>query len=163
VSNRGIIAGAVLDGTDWKLPAVVQSFGNGANTVTSATFAVLPTTTCSASMTNPHPSARLLVMAEYGAWLIGNTTTGDIRACLSVSGSVSISAGLGGGTGGPVGWGEVLYHTALGYQQRKAMCTYELPVSASAATFDFYAMRNGSGTVKCDFPTIRLIPLRYLY
>lgn len=162
MSNRGIIAGAVLDGTDWKLPAVATGYGNGANAVTSSTFAVLPTTTCSASMTNPHPFARLLVMAEYGAWMKGNTST-DVRGCLNVSGSLVISAGLGGGNGGPVGWGEVLYQTNARYNQHKAMCTYELPVSASAATFDFYAMRSGANTTACDFPTIRITPLRYLY
>jgi hypothetical protein len=163
MGNRGIIAGSVLDGTDWKLPAVVQSFGNGANTVTASAFSVLPTTTCSASITNPHPSARLLVMVTYGAWLIGNGATGDIRVCPNASGSLAISAGLSGGNGGAVGWGEVLYQTATGYNQRSATITYELPVSASAAVFDIYAYRNGAGTVKCDFPTLRIVPLRYLF
>lgn len=161
MKNRGILAGAVVDGTDWKLPAIVSAHGNGSNTVTSASFAVLPTTTVSAAMTNPHPFAKLLVLAEYGAWMIGNGATGDVRACLNVSGSLVVTPGIGGG--GPIGWGEVLYQQTTLIAQRHAMCTYELPVSATAATFAMYAMRNGSGTVNCNFPTIRLTPLRYLY
>lgn len=161
MSNRGILAGAVVDGTDWALPSVSSAFGNGTNTITSATFAVLPTTTCSTTMTNPHPFARLLAMAEYGAWMKGNSTTGDVRACLTVSGSLVVTSGIGGG--GPTGWGEVLYATATSYAQHRAMCTFELPVSGTAATFDMYAMRNGSGTVVCDYPVIRITPLRYLY
>lgn len=161
MKNRGILAGAIVDGTDWKLPSIVTAFGNGTNTITSSTFAVLPTTTASASMTNPHPHAKLLVLAEWGAWLVGNSGTGDVRCCLQVSGSLVVAAGIGGG--GPVGWGEVLYQQATGTAQRHSACTYELPVSGSAATFDVYAMRNGSGTVNCNYPTIRLTPLRYLY
>jgi hypothetical protein len=161
VSNRGILAGAVVDGTDWKLPAVASAFGNGTNTVVASGFSVLPATTCSTTMTNPHPVARLLVLAEYGAWLIGNGATGDVRVCLDVTGSLLVNAGIGGG--GPIGWGEVLYATATSYQQHRAMCTYELPVSGTAATFAVYAMRNGSGTVKCDYPVVRITPLRYFY
>lgn len=161
MSNRGIRAGAVVDGTDWKLPSVASAFGNGVNTVTASGFAVLPTTTCSTTVTNPHPFARLLVLAEWGAWLIGNAGTGDVRVCLNVSGSLSVNAGIGGG--GPIGWGEVLYATGASYQQHRAACTYELPVSGTAATFAVYAMRQGSGTVKCDYPVVRITPLRYLY
>lgn len=160
MGDRGIRAGAVVDGTDWMLPDASTGYGSGANTITSATFAVLPTTTASASMTNPHPSARLLVRASYGAWMKGNTTTGDVRACLNVSGDLVVTAGIGGG--GPVGWGEVLFATATSYGQHRAMCTYEIPADGSA-TFAMYAMRNGTGTVVCDFPTIRITPLRYLY
>lgn len=161
MSNRGIIAGAVVDGTDWKLPAVASAFGNGTNTITASGFSVLPTNAASTTMTNPHPFARLLVLAEWGAWLIGNGATGDVRVCLNVTGSLIVNAGIGGG--GPIGWGEVLYATGASYQQHRAACTYELPVSATAATFAVYAMRNGSGTVRCDYPVARITPLRYLY
>ena len=159
MSNRGIMAGAEVDGTDWLLPAIVQVFGNGTNAVTSAGFAVLPTTTCTASMTNPHPRSRLLVMVSYGAWM-GAAAGSDVRACLDVSGSLVAGAGIGGG--GPVGWGEVLYAASAGSDQRHAMCTYELPVSGSAATFKTFALRTGAGATTCNYPTIRIVPVRYL-
>jgi hypothetical protein len=161
VSNRGIRAGSVVDATDWAMPARQTGYGNGANTVTASAFAALPTNTASCSITNPHPFAKLLVLVEYGAWMIGNTGTGQIYACPVVSGSITVTAGIGGG--GPIGWGEVLYETATSYHQHRASCPYELPASATAATFELQAYRNGSGTVKCDFPLIRVTPLRYVY
>jgi len=160
-NNRGVRGGARVDGTDWDIPAPTAAYGNGTNTITATGFSVLPTTTVSASMTNPHPFANLLIFAEYGAWMVGNGATGDCRACLNVSGSLTISPGIGGG--GPVGWGEVLYATLSTFQQKRAACTYELPPSATAATFALYAYRNGSGTVQCNYPVVRLTPLRYVF
>lgn len=157
--NNGIISGSLIDSVDWKLPAIATASGSGTNAVTSSTFAVLPTTTCSTTMTNPHPEARLLVMAEYGAWLSGNTST-DVRGCLNVSGSLVVTPGIGGD--GPVGWGEIIYSAALAYDQQHCMCTYILPISAVAATFAVHAMRTGVNATKFDYPTLRIIPLRYL-
>lgn len=161
MSNRGIIAGSVVDGTDWKLPNVASATGNGTNTITASDFAVLPTTTCSTSITNSHPIASMLVEVSYGAWLKGNSTTGDVRVGVNVSGSLVSVAGIGGG--GAVGWGEILYATSTTYGQHRAMCTYVLPPSATPATFAVHAYRNGSGTVVCDYPTLRVTPLRYVY
>lgn len=157
---KGIRAGAVVDGTDWKLPAVVQAYGNGSNTVSATTFAVLPTTTVTAQITNPHPFAQMLVMCEYGAWLTPGAAA-NVRIGIAVSGSIAISAGIG--NGGPIGWGEIPFAgTASTLGQHSAMCTYELPVSATAATFSMHAMREtANGTVA--FGTIRLTPLRFLF
>jgi hypothetical protein len=161
MSNRGIIGGGVVDGVDWTLPAVVSAHGNGTNNIAATTFAVLPSTTVSASMTNPHPRARLLVVVDYGAWLLGAAST-DVRACLNVSGSLTVTPGIGGG--GPVGWGEVLYASATtGQGQHSAMCTYLLPVSGTAATFALYAEKTGAGTPQCNYGTIMITPIRYVW
>jgi hypothetical protein len=111
-------------------------------------------------MTNPHPRAKLLVLAEYGAWLVGAAST-DVRACLDVSGSLTVLPGIGGG--GPVGWGEVLYASATGTGQHLACCTYELPVSGTAATFKMYAMKSGAGAPSCNYPVLQITPLRFIY
>lgn len=161
MSNRGIRAGAVVDGTDWKMPARVTGYGAGANSISASSFSVLPSFTASCSITNPHPFATLLVYAEYGAWLKGNGSTGDVRMCLSVSGGIIVTPGIGGG--GPVGWGEVLLATSTSYQQHRAACTYEIPAGVGSVTFSVYAYRNGTGTTACDFPVVRVTPLRYLY
>lgn len=157
--NRGLIGGAVVDSTDFNLPSIVTGYGNGTNAITSATFAALPSVGCSAAMTNPHPFAKLLVLVHYGAWMQGAAST-DVRGALSVSGSMTIDAGIGGG---PIGWGEILYTAASVYGQQKSVVTYELPASATAATFTFRALRTGAGATKCDYATIRIVPVRYLY
>jgi hypothetical protein len=157
--NRGILAGAVVDGTDWDLPGIVTAYGNGTNIVTAASFAVLPTNTCSASITNDHPFASLLILVEYGAWM--SAATGDVRATVSISGSVSSNAGISGS--GPAGWGEVLHIATPFYISRKAACTYEIPASATPATVTMESYRVGSGVTHVDYPTIRIIPLRFVY
>lgn len=158
--NRGVLGGAYLDSVDWALPAPASAHGNGTNNITSTSFAVLPTTTVSQAMTNPHPRAKLLVVVEYGAWLVGAAST-DVRASLVVTGSLSASAGIGGG--GAVGWGEVLFATATASAQHSSMVTFELPVSATAATFQVYAMKNGAGTPQCNYPTVSIVPVRFLF
>ena len=159
MSNRGIIGGGTVDGVDWLLPAVVKAYGSGTNNVTSTSFAVLPDTPVSASITNPHPRSKLLVIVDYAAWLIGAAAT-DVRASIVVSGSMAVSAGIGGS--GAVGWGEVLYATATSSGQHSSMVTLELPVSGSAATIALYAMKSGANTPACNYPTIQVTPLRYV-
>ena len=105
---NGVLAGSRVDGTDWLLPVVVTGHGNGGNVITAAAFTVLPTTTCTAAITNPHPTAPLLVLCTFGAWLT-SVAGSDVRCCPNVTGSVSISAGIG--CGGPIGWGEIPIRT----------------------------------------------------
>ena len=157
---NGVLAGSRVDGTDWLLPVVVTGHGNGGNVITAAAFTVLPTTTCTAAITNPHPTAPLLVLCTFGAWLT-SVAGSDVRCCPNVTGSVSISAGIG--CGGPIGWGEIPIRTEANKGHHAGVATYALPPSATAATFSMWALRTGSGAVNCDFPVIRLIPIRYLF
>lgn len=156
-------AGRKLDAVDFTYPDVVTAFGNGTNTITSATFAVMPSTTCTASITNPHPSADMLCQVSYGAWM--NASAGDVRLSVDISGAVTIAAGIGGGAA--IGWGEIPIvslptgATNSGSQQRSAMVTVELPPGTT--TFKAYGLRTGAGTTQINYPTIRLEPVQYLF
>lgn len=60
-------AGSKITSYDWDLPAVVTAFGNGFNSITATTFTDLPTTSCIAAITNPHPTATMVTLVEFGA------------------------------------------------------------------------------------------------
>lgn len=154
-----IKAGAKVDATDFDLPDVVTAFGNGTNTITSATFAVMPTNTCTAAITNPHPTATMLCLVAYGAWMVGAAAT-DTRMSLDVSGAVTIAAGIGGGAA--IGYGEIpIAGTTTASLQYAATITVECPPGTT--TFKTYGLRTGAGVVSINYPTIRVVPLRYLF
>lgn len=156
-----ILSGQDIDGIDWTLPDPVSGYGNGTNAITSSTYAVLPTNTCSCSITNPHPSATLLVMVDFGCRMIVGAQPNEVRAAISVTGSLTAPAGLSGA--GPVGWGEILRSMDQWGTQHRTVVTYELPPSGTAATFAVWAQRYaGAGTARCDYPTLLVTPLRYL-
>lgn len=156
-----IRAGARLDATDFDLPDVVTGYGNGTNVVTATSFAVLPTTTCTATITNPHPTAAMLVLVEYGAWVTAGSNIAT-RLCPAVSGSITIAAGIGGG--GAIGWGEVPVSASTSKVAVRGSFTVELPASANAASFSMQAYRDSAtGTQNVDYPTIRLVPLRFVF
>jgi hypothetical protein len=155
-----IRAGARLDATDFDLPDVVTASGNGSNTVTATAFAVLPTVTCTASITNPHPTAAMLVLVSFGAWM--SASANAVRCCPAISGSTTIAAGIGGG--GPIGWGEIPMCGTTTKNHYGASYTVELPVSGNAAVFSMQAYRDSAtGTQLVDYPTIRLTPLRFVF
>lgn len=154
-----IRAGARVDAVDFDLPDPAVGAGSGTNTITSTTFANLPTST-SVSITNPHPSAAMLCLVTLGAWMQADTNA--VRAAIAVSGSTTIVAGIGGG--GAAGWGEVLRCPVLSVtMQMSTSWTVELPASTTAATFTVQAYREaGSGTQQVNYPTLRVVPLRFL-
>lgn len=155
-----ILAGAKIDAVDFDLPDVVTAFGNGANSITATTFSVLPATTCTAAVTNPHPTASMLTMVCYGAWM-SSSTASECRMSLDVSGAVTIAAGVGGGAA--AGWGEIpVSASTQPNAHRQAVITVELPPGTT--TFKVYGMRvAASGTHRIDHPTVRLVPLRFLF
>jgi hypothetical protein len=153
------LAGSKVLADDFQLPDIVTAFGNGTNTITATTFTDLPTTSCVAVITNPHPTASLICLVKFGAWM--SATANSVRCCPRVSGSTTIAAGIG--AGGPLGWGEVpLAGNDANPQQCMGGATYSLPASATAATFTMQALRDSaSGTQVCNYATIRIIPLYY--
>lgn len=154
-----IIAGALVDAVDLDVPDEVTAFGNGTNAIVSATFAVMPTTTCTAVITNPHPTNNLKVLVTYGAWMVGAAST-DVRMSLDISGALTIAAGIGGGAA--VGWGEIpIVGGATGSLQMQGTFTVNLPNGAT--TFKTYGLRTGAGAVNLNYPTIRLCPLYYVF
>lgn len=152
-------AGAKVDAVDWDLPDIVTAFGNGTNVVTATSFTDLPTTACIAAITNPHPTAAMIVEVHFGSWLTAGSNI-FTRFCPRVSGSVTIAAGIG--NGGPIGWGEVPGHSSTNKLQLMGMATYSLPASGTAATFTVQAYRDSaSGTQNVDYPTLRIVPIRF--
>lgn len=158
-----ILAGALVDAVDLDIPDVVTAFGNGTNTIVSATFAVLPSVACTAVITNPHPTANMLALVTYGAWM--TVSAGDVRISLDISGALTIAAGIGGAAA--IGWGEIPIvslptgATSSGSQQRQATITVSLPPGAT--TFKTYALRTGAGVVAVNYPTIRVVPLSFIF
>lgn len=155
-----IAAGKRLSATDLVLPAAVTGYGNGTNTITATAWAVLPTNTCSAAITNTHPTAALRVLVTYGAW--SNATANGVRFMPAVTGSVTAAAGIGTTA---VGWGEVPFaDSTSGYSQRMGSFTIDLPVSGSAATFSIQAYRDAAaGTQTVNYPTLRIVPICFVF
>ncbi len=155
-----ILAGAKVDATDFDLPDVQTAYGAGTNVITATAFAVLPTTTCTATITNPHPTANMLTLVTWGAWMAA-ATANDVRAALDFSGATVIAAGIGGG--GAIGWGEILIaSTTLPAVHESSTITVEL--APGTTTIKMYAYRSAaSGTQNVNYPTIRAVPLRYLF
>lgn len=159
------LAGSKLLADDFQIPDVVTAFGNGTNSITATTFTDLPTTSCIAAVTNPHPTASLIVQVQFGAWMTVTTAADPaVRCCPRVSGSLTLAAGIGSGGNGPIGWGEIPLcgGIASNPQQMQGCGTYTLPASATPATFTMQAMRDSaSGGQNVNYPTIRIIPLYY--
>lgn len=155
-----ILAGAKLDAADFDLPDVVTAYSNGTNSITATSFTVLPTTTCTATITNPHATANMLLLVSWGAWMAA-VTANDVRIALDISGALVVAAGIGGG--GAAGWGEIpLASTTTASAHFNSMITVELPPGTT--TFKMFAQRSGAtGTHNVNYPTIRLIPLRFLF
>ncbi len=156
-----IRAGARLDATDFALPDPVAATAGGAgtNTVTATAWAVLPTNTVTAAITNPHPELPMLCLVTFGAWM--SASANGVRAALDISGSLTIAPGIGGGAA--IGWGEILFCGASTNNQYSGSFTIELPVSLTAATFKMHAYRDSAtGTQQVNYPTIRVTPLRFV-
>lgn len=150
------MAGSKLKTADFTLPDVATGYGSGTNTITATSFTDLPTTACVAAITNPHPTASLICLVEFGAWLEVSANT--VRCCPRVSGATTIAAGIG--ANGPVGWGEVPMTGSTGAQHKSASATYVLAVGTSTFTMQAYR-DSAAGTQLCNYPTIRIIPLYY--
>jgi hypothetical protein len=154
----------VYSGIEWLelapggMPATVTAYGNGTNTITSATFAALPTNPCSVAFTNPSATRALEVRVSYGAWVLA--ASGDVRGCVVATGGLTITSGVGGG--GAIGWGEILYTSAASGSQAHADFTCTIPAGAAAVTFTVQALRTGAGAVSLNYPTLRVAPQRFV-
>lgn len=152
-----LLAGAPVDVTDFSLPDTVGGFGNGTNEINATAWTALPTTPLAVDITNPHPTAEMLCLVTLGAW--GIVGTSDARVSIAMSGAANVAAGIGGG--GPIGWGEVLQITGSTSEQQQAVWPVELPPGTTTLTVVAYVSADG-GTQQVNYPTLRVIPLRYL-
>ena len=151
-----ILAGMKASAVDLTLPDRVSAHANTINTITATSFTDLPST-CSVAITNPHPTAGMLVRVDYGAWVL--TTTVVCRICPRISGSLTVAPGIG--SNAPSGYGQLI--RALGdYHQFGAGYYAELP--PGTATFTITAYReSASTTVQVNYATLDVVPIRYLF
>jgi hypothetical protein len=153
-------AGSTVDATDYQLPSMVTAYANGSNSITALLGAAtspadLPTIPCSASITNPHPIADMLIMCVFGAWLQGNSTF--VRIYPNITGAL---AQVPHTPGGDQGWGAWPGRGGTTIGRHGAEAPYNLPPGTT--TFTLQAMRDSvSFTPTVQFATIRLVPLRY--
>ena len=144
------------------LPAEVTGYGNGTNTITATSFAVLPTFTADATITNPSATFNLKILVLYQARYLANGVAGTI-GCMTATGGISIAAGVG--TGGAIGFGDLPYLPNQGNNNPftiDSQITATIPPSVAAVTFQWQAYHdNASGTNQIIYPTTRVIPLYY--
>lgn len=152
-----ILAGMKASAVDLTLPDRVSAHANGVNTITATTFTDLPTVSCSVAITNPHPTADMLVRVDCGAWI--NTSTVACRVCPRISGALTVAAGIG--SNAPTGYGQLI--RALGDYEQYAMAYYaELPPGTSTFTVQAYR-ESASTTVQVNYATLDILPVRYLF
>lgn len=160
-----ILAGASLDASDFDLPddVVDTAGGDGTNTISATSWAVLPTNALSVSIDNPHPELALVVDVHYSAWMKGSgVSSGGVRAGIAVSGAQTISPGVG--AGGAEGWGEILYNGNAYSINCAGMFTVTIqPDSDSTTTFTMQAYKDASASSpQVNYAVIRLRPRRYV-
>lgn len=146
---------AALD-TLLNMPADVNNFINAQLTITSTSFAALPTP-LTVSFTNPSSVYKLVVDVQISAWL--SAATNDVRAGLAASGGVTFTPALG--SGGAIANSENMYTSTAGTQCAVTIPNIIIPAGAAAVTFAMQAMRSTSGTQLVSYPAIRVIPRRY--
>lgn len=151
-----ILAGMKASAVDLTLPDRVSAHANTVNTITATVFTDLPSP-CSVAITNPHPTARMLVRVDYSAWV--STSTVACRICPRISGSLTVAPGIG--SNAPSGYGQVI--RAFGdYHQHSAGYYAELP--PGTATFTVTAYReSASTTIQVNYATLDVVPIRYLF
>lgn len=158
-----ILAGAKASAVDLTLPIPAQAYANGVNTIVSAanTWADLPTIACAVSITNPHPTAPMLCLVTWSAWL-SVTTSSEVRVAPRVSGSTTITAGPGGIA---YGWGQIpRADTTTGYGSKGGSGYVQLPASVTAATFTLQAFRvAATGTQQVNYSVMEICPLRFVF
>ena len=118
----------------------LRVYGDAAADFTVGVYVVTPaaalTQICpggtTAAITNPHPTAAMLLDVRFAAWAAASA--GDVRGCPRISGSLTVAAGVGSAA---AGWGETLYAApgSGNVQQTFASFTVRLPASTTPMTW----------------------------
>jgi hypothetical protein len=155
-----VTEGVPFAAMDHALPLPVAETGNGVNTITSTSFAALPSYPCTAQILNPNPDQAMVCLVGYGAW--ASASTNDVRLALRITraGQQYLAAGIG--SDGPVGYGEipaVLVSSLTGIHARTSVL---LDPSPYPYVFEVYAMRAAAaGTQDARYACLRIVPIRY--
>ncbi len=143
------------------LPANVSASGGGVNSVTAAVnvWQVLSSFPAAATISNPSSEFDLVVNVHFGAWM--NTSAGDVRMGLVLSGGLTVST-PGPGANQPIGWGLFPTTSQTTVDQHAGFMQAVIPAGAAAVTFTAYGLRsNGAATAQVNYPSINLVPDRF--
>jgi len=158
--NSDVDDGSPFFGMDYSLPDVVTEYGSGPNTITSTSFAELPTYPVSTEVRNQHPTATMLCLVCLGAW--ASTSTGDVRISLYITRAGIGYFGPGAGTGAQLGYGEVPSTASATLQGIFATFNVTLEPSPLPYRFQVYALKSsGAASTGVRYATLRIIPIRY--
>ena len=155
------VAAVVDDEFDniWPPDRQAPGYGAGANSITAAAWADLPSYAPTASLANPHATASLLVQVMYAAWMVGTSAT-CYAGLASNGGDVAITPAPG--EPGAAGWSQNLEIAASTPGcQCSGWFTVEIPASSTLA-LKFQAYRVSGTTCGVNYPVLEIIPLRYV-
>jgi hypothetical protein len=143
------------------LPAIVQGYGNGTNTIgaTAGTWGTLVTAPISLTMTNPSADYDLVVDVSFGAWMA--SSTGDVRYGIALTGGMTVSPGPG--TNNVAGYGLLPTTQQTNSTQQSGFMVVTIPKGAAAVNFVGQGYRsNGASTAQVNYPTLVLEPRRFI-
>lgn len=144
------------------LPASQSVGGAGGNTITSITFAALPTTPLSLVVTNPSSVYNLEVDVTFGAWVASGNTAVQLQGGVAGSGGMTWAADSVG-AGGPVSNGQVILTQNADAHSARNGFTVIIPAGAAAVTFTLQAKRtSASGTQIFNQPFLQVQPRRLI-
>ncbi len=144
------------------LPAAVSIAGVGSNTIISTTFAVLPTSPISVSLTNPSSVYNLECDVNFGAWVAAGATTLQLQGGVALSGGMSAAADSTG-SGGPISNGQLVMTQNTEAHSVTSGFPVVIPASAAAVTFTVQAKRTSTGGNSIyNFPWITVQPRRFI-
>jgi hypothetical protein len=151
----------VWTGSVWRIQSyyplpdpVLQPPAAATNTITAPNWAQLPN-----RQYLTFTAARAMwADIRVGAWVSAGVSTNG-RAAASLTGATT-----GPGTNGVLldssSWGEVLFQGDQdGYSQ--SFSAIPVKLNAGTTTIEVYAYRVGTGTTQVNYPTIRVVPMRY--
>lgn len=143
------------------VPAPVNASSSGTNTITSTSYAALPTSPASVALTNPSADFALLVEVTISGWMASNGTV-ELTASVNGTGGMTFAAGSTG-NGHAVSQGENLLAVDTTAASHQSTLPVIIPAGAAAVTFAIHAKRaSASGSQIFNFPAIRVVPIRFM-
>ena len=152
IQNLAVAVNTVLE-----LPAQVSGNVGSQITITSTTFAAMPSA-LNVVFSNPSAVYALEVDVFMSAWMAASTN--DVRAGLAASGGISFTPGALG-SGGAVQNGENMFTSGANTHCHQCIPGIIIPAAAAAVTFSMQAMRTTSGSQLVSYPVLRVVPRRY--
>ncbi len=144
------------------LPAGINVGGVGTNTITSLTFAALPSSPLSGTITNPSSVYNLECDVYFGAWIAAGATTMQLQGGVALSGGMSVAPDALG-SGGPVALGQVILTQNVDPHSARSGFPVIIPAGAAAVTFTVQAKRTvATGSSIYNAPYLTVQPRRFI-